>query len=335
MSAPAAAPPAGAPPAAPGPNTPPAGGPPQPAAKGAPPAPPSSPAAEATKDKIEQAGGDAPTQKPGESDKDYEVRLAGALREFKQARREIERNKIDKQQLETMKAELEKAKNKRISKKEFVEMVKQLNEGKLELDDDEWAALPQAMRERIERLESAAQKREREEQEAAQAAQRTKEEGIVATRLKETAEDWPLIAAVDGAASDVLDWWYDVRARTGQAPDLDAVIAEVNGGLARTVATALQSEASRRFLLQAHPELIPLLTELKAASSPTSEAKGPGAANGRGAAPAHSEQPEPAPPKRPLTRLEEDEAKSARMKASYDEWVAEQRALKAAAAQKG
>src|SRR5688500_1565008 len=141
MSAVAAAPTAGAPPAVPA-QPPPAGGPPQPAAKGAPPAaPPSSPAAEATKDKIEQAGGEAPDQKRGESDKDYEVRLAGALRELKQARREIEKNKLDRKTFDDMKAELEKAKNKRMSKREFVDMVKQLNEGKLELTDDEWESL--------------------------------------------------------------------------------------------------------------------------------------------------------------------------------------------------
>lgn len=294
---------------------------PAPAKNGAPPA-----AVGAAQDKLEAAGGEVPEQKRGETDQDYEVRLARMTRELKSARQEAQRNKVDKQQLETMKAELEKAKNKRISKAEFVQLVKDLDAGKAQLDDDEWAALPQAVRDRITALEQAEAERAKERQERDNTAQRSKEEGIVANALKEMAADLPLFEGRDNIHSDVLDIWYERFMATGQKPDLEQVAREVHASLASTVFKALQSESTRRFLLGQHPELKALLGHEAKAGGPTSEAKGSGGANGRAAEPASSTDSKPP---RALTRFEQEQEATRRLRARAEEVAAEIRARKA------
>lgn len=255
---------------------------PAPAEQPAAPAQEQAVAVDAAKDKLAAAGGEVPEQKQGETDHDYEIRLSKLTRELRLARQELERNKIDRKQLEQMRQELEKAKNKRISKREFVELAKQLNEGKLQLEDDEWAALPPAVRERLERLEKSEQERERAAQEQAQQAQRAREEGIVAGRIKDLGNEHPLLAANPSAAAHVLDIWYEQFQMSGQKPDLDEIITQAHEAVAQNLVKALQSDSARQFLLGKHPELRALFgaQEVQAAS-PTSEQQGAVVANKR------------------------------------------------------
>lgn len=278
---------------------------------------------DAAKDKLEAAGGDVPDQKRGESNEDYEIRLSQLTRELRAARREAQANKVDKQTLETMKAELEKAKNKRMTKNEFVQFVKDLDAGKLQLDDDEWAALPQAVRDRLEKLENAEALRQKEIQERQQSEQRTKEEGIVAKRLQELATDLPLFEGSTEVHKLILDAWYERFIETGQKPNLDQVMEEIHDGLASTVGRALQSEVTRRFLVGKYPDLKALLGAHEAkASGPTSSHQGAGGGTGSAAKPDAPSLEPPATPRdstRPKSRLELEEEKLEASRAAYRE----------------
>ena len=247
------------------------------------------------------AGEKAPEQKAGETDQAYELRLAKLTREAQRAQREADTHKAARAKVEeeatALRAELEKAKNKRMTVREYRELTKKLLENpqsraELLVDDD----LPEPMRELKEKMEQQLREAEeakaaqqRAEQEAAQKAQHARELGIVAEALK--SEAVPLFSSHPQAPNHVLQLWYQRWEEMGKQPDrkpqLEAVIGEVHEAFARNLVQALQSKQSRTFLagLVEDPELKALLGGAEQpAGGPTSGPQGDGGANGRAAA---------------------------------------------------
>lgn len=308
--------------------------PPAPAPAGAPPAADSSaatpsaasgtPAAvDAAKDALEAAGGDVPDKKKGESAEDYELRLSKATRELRVARAEIEKlkggNSADRERLKQLEAEMEKAKNKRLSKKEWLEITKGMAAGTLQLDDDEMAALPEGVRKKIEELENWKKTEDQKLQEQQGSAQRKKEEGVVATALKDFAESHPLMS--EGHAAFVLDAWYERYIASSAdptqrvKPDLESVVTELHDGLVNTLVSALQSPKARQFLLS-KPELKDLLGGQEVSTGgPKSDAQGAD----RGTGPrSTTNAPSPVTPEPRTAPLTEDE-RIERSRAAYEE----------------
>lgn len=306
----------------------------QPAPAAPPKAPEPSPAAApagdgvaAAKEALEAAGGEAPEQKKGESDAAYEVRLSKLQRELRIARSEIEKGKADRAELERLRGEMEKAKNRRLTKREYVQLTKDLNAGKVQLDDDQVAQLPPELRQEIEDLKRWRQEQDAERTSRAQEAQRVKEVGIVRDHLAATKDELPLFEGVDGIEEQLLDAWYEEYLSSGQdeasrvKPDLSKVLASIHDGLAQTVARALQSESARRFLVGLNPDLKALLGEQQAKTGgPQRSDQGSGTGNGPRSLSNALTQDAPAKPLPKTGRLSEEDERIEASRAAYEEY---------------
>jgi hypothetical protein len=305
---------------------------------------PPAPAVASAQAKVEAATGEeAPEQKRGETDAQYELRLAKLTREAKLARDESAQHKSAaekaRQEAELLKAELEKAKSKRMTKSEFRELVKSFATDPTKvgdvLEDDD---LPPAVRKLRDELD--AQVRANKEREAAEAqakaqaeyqAARQRELGIVGEHI--SGEAYPLFdgTAKETASDHVLTLWYqrwqEMGGLPGKQPDLAEVAQTVHDTLAKNLTRALQSERSRNFLLGHVPELKALLggAEVRA-GGPTSEAQGAGGANGRAAAPAPASVESGS---KPATEAEKKAARRAALAEARAEWLERKKAAKA------
>jgi len=286
--------------------------PPPPAAPEAPAAPSGGPSptpqgVDGAKAQLEAAGGDVPEQKRGETDKNYELRLSKLTRENRLAREEAVRLKSQLEpkdkELALLRAELEKAKTKRLTRKEYVELTKTLSRdpGKVrELLDDDTQELSPAVRERLERLEARLKEADERDQGQRNSEVRTRDIGVVSKYIESAADELPMFAGEPKLQEQVYEVWRDRWETAGRPPpgnptrpDLGEVAAELHGTLATTIVEALQSDRTRSFLLKLKPELKALLGHQVGASGSKSDAQGAATGNGSSASPssAHSSKP--------------------------------------------
>ena len=319
---------------------------PAPAAKpapaaAAPAATPPSPAASDAAAKHEAVTGEPPPdQKRGETDAQYELRVAKLTREAKLARDDALASKSARakaeEELAVLRAELDKAKAKRMTKREFRGLIEELAKDPAKerelLEDDDLPPSMQRLRDELEaerkRLREQTESSEREKETAAQHAQTQRELQIVGAHI--SGEAFPLFdgEAAANAAEHILKAWHSQWEGMGRSqeakPDLDEVARTVHDALARNLKRALQSERSRNFLL-GMPELKGLLAGAEArAGSPTSEAQGAGRTNERAAAPV------PASPttEKPTTEAQRRELRLAALREARDARAERQAARK-------
>jgi flagellar biosynthesis GTPase FlhF len=266
---------------------------PAPAAATTPAAAPAQAAAVEAKADAAQAAVETATKQPGETPADFELRLSKLTREARIAREAESRlkgvNASQAKELETLRAELAKAKSKRISKSQYIEMSKAMaadpNKVRDFLDDDS-NQIPDAVRERLEKLESQLRSKEEAEEKRNQDANVQREQGIIAGNLEKWSDDFPLLSGNKLAPEHLRQLWHSQWEDMGRTqelkPDLRELVSELHGNLAKTVASALQSPKARQFLARAVPELGALLREQEAsASGPGSDAQGAAGSNGR------------------------------------------------------
>jgi hypothetical protein len=273
---------------------------------------------DAAKDKIEKQGEDAPKQKDGESDKDYELRLSRVSTELKRARtknQELER-KLAELEAKGQKAdeELSKPKAARMKKSDYIKLTRDLAENKVKIEDvletDDLDDLPPGLRKQLQDLIDFKTRHETEQQTRQGQEIRQREVAVVANQLEALADECPLFVGREGFAEKVLDLYYEDYAeneaeytRTKSKPDLHALIKGAHEGLANTLRSALKSEAARKFLFS-DPELKTLIGQKQEQpAGPTSDARGnPGDRNDSAPLSSHSAPPNP---NRPLTEEEE------------------------------
>lgn len=203
------------------------------------------PAATAAVAAIEASGATAPTQKPGESDQSYELRLAKALRQNTALEAENVSTKRKLQQIEaefgSVKSLIEAVKKDPARVADLLEMagtspdqVAQLMiDGKIKREAR--ATLPPEVQERMAKLEAAAKKlEEKEAREAEEAAKRERETqeaeqrkahlSVVTGTLEALKAELPLTSLLPGAADKLLNEVYaEMGRRPGENVDVAAV----------------------------------------------------------------------------------------------------------------
>jgi hypothetical protein len=280
---------------------------------------------QAAKEAVQAAGGEAPQQKAGETDQAYELRLSRLQRELRITRAELEKNKTDKGELERLRGEMEKAKNRRLTKREYIQLTKDLNAGKVQLDDDGVPIPPELQRE-IDEIKAWKAEKQQAELSQGQQAQRTKEIGIVREHVAASKADAPLFDGWEGIEDRLLDAWYDEYLSSGNTPeertkpDLGAVVKAVHTELAKTVARALQSEAARQYLFKAHPELGALLGQKATPGGPKRSEQGSDAGNGPRSLSNALTQDAPVTAKQPKHRATEEEERQEASRLAYEEY---------------
>jgi len=294
---------------------------PAPAAKPAasPPAPTAK--AEAVAAKIEEAGGEVPEQRPGESDAKYELKLAQTLRKLRDVEQEAAR--VRKAHEESS-AELDKFKKRYAKGKEspldllkehewtFEDLVKAINEDKVKVPEKD-PAIPDWLREKIERLDRLETERENERKQAEQRGMYESDVKTVATVLEKHADKFPLAAAFKGAAKQVVD-----AARAEGTNDIGPILEALEARLAEDVTTVLASEKSVKAALAKNPDLRKVvMAALGVSDAPAAPAKA--------AAPSMSAIPTEAPQGEPVVTNKRERAAvlkaqlAARLRARADE----------------
>lgn len=238
--------------------------------------PPTAQAA-ATAAKIEQAGGDAPAQKPGESDKSYEVRLSNALSDLQREQSEKLRHKKRGDDAEARASELDK-KGKELQAivdgargnveraLELAgvtpdEVAQMMLEGKLKRG--KYAHLAPEIRQRLEELERKEAQREAEtkaEQERKETAERDAEYhrndlAHVEAQMATMGATFPMVAALPNVSERLLARLYaEVKAipaheyDQGKRPDMAKSLEALTGELTADLTALLTNEASAKAL---------------------------------------------------------------------------------------
>lgn len=289
--------------------------------------------AEALADKIEEAGGKTPEQKPGESSKDLELRLSQTLMDLQRAQKDGLGHKQRADAAEKKAAELEalikRAKDDpaaglELMGRSFDDLADLAIKGKL--TKKQYAELPPEVQAKIERYE-AAEKAEREKKEAAEKAERERQETqerwdadlkVVEGSWDALVEAGPLLESVPDGQARLLNAIYAEHERTGEVPSLTDVAKRMH----EVVATELEALLTPKNVALLKPEIRDtLLKALQAAptqttSTPPSEPAEHSDTDGPSSltAAALSEVPTRKPDK-PLTREERKARKLAAGKA--------------------
>lgn len=262
--------------------------------------------------------------KAGESTQDFELRLSKLTREARIAREAEGRlkaaNTAMAKELEAARAELGKAKNKRMTRSQYIEMSKAMAsdpEKVREFLDDDSQQLSPELRERMEKLEAKLRERDEEDAKRATDGTRQRELSYVAGDLAKWSEDMPMFAGNEVVAEHLLDLWHqewkEMGATQESKPDLRELAETLHGNIVKNLANAvdhaLKSTKARQYLVKAIPGLGALLKEHEAqAGGPESDAQGAAAANGRGSSSNPASRPDP-------KTLTEEQAKALRVAA--------------------
>lgn len=212
-------------------------------------------ATEGAKDAIEAATGEpAPEQKANESDAAYEIRLVKIQKELKAVRNEAESLRQDASRVPELKKQLAALEEKLKTsvprgKKAFAQFVKEINEGKLALDDDDLDQLPEGVRAKLAKIDEW----EAERKEAKGEATRKSDVGIVAKFLEDNADDYPLFGA--NVAGDLVDAFYSEYARTGAVPNLAKVVSAAHEAHANLLIAQLKGKKAKDFLVSKDGDL--------------------------------------------------------------------------------
>lgn len=220
--------------------------------------------------RIEQAGGDAPAQRTGETDRAYEQRLNNTLLALQRAEGEREQHRQRGDAAEARAAELDAQTKKLqsiidgargnveralelagVSPEEVAQM---MLEGKLRRG--RYANLPPEVRTRLEDLERKEAERERVEKERteaeakakAQAEARAKDLAYVNEQMTTLGAEFALPVAMPNANERILSAVYATYASTGKEPDLKDVLADLTQHITADATALLSNERSAKAL---------------------------------------------------------------------------------------
>lgn len=226
--------------------------------------------AAATAAQIEAAGGDAPAQRQGESDKSYELRLSRALTDLARAQGEAatHRKRGDvaearATQLEAQAKELQAIVDGARGNVERAlelagvtpdEVAQMMLEGKLKRG--KYAHLPPEVRQRLEQLERKEAEREKADREAREAQEREAQDranreadlALVTEQLGTLGAQYVLPATMPRATERLLDALYAEMAETKKQPDIAKTMERLQGHITEDVTALLSNEAAAKLL---------------------------------------------------------------------------------------
>lgn len=223
---------------------------------------------DAQKDKIEEAGGDAPKQKKGESDEDYSLRLARSIRDLREekvahekSKKELVATKEELAKLQKMAKLLEDGKSDPMAVLDhlgidFEDLAKGLVEKKYKTKPKQ-PALPPELAEKIARLEKAENDREAERVKAAAEKTRDADEKIAQKYLDDHEDEFPLTAAMSWAAKQIVAQAYEAG-----VTNFRPILVELEAGLGGNFQTLLKKDKALKSALSKDPELKALLRAL-------------------------------------------------------------------------
>lgn len=290
---------------------------PAPKAPAAKPAAAPEPSAKAEKliDAIEGTGNDAPAQRKGETDGQYELRLAKALREARELstdlRKEREASAVTTKELAKLKDLFERGK---MNPLEFLDHLGMSFEDLVEgIRSDKYVApkakakLPPELAEKLERLERAEAERERERAAAAERALLETDTKTVTDYIAEHADEFPLAAALKGAAAQIVRAAY-----ADKTADFRPYLQKLEDSLGGDATALFGSEKALMAALKKDPSLKERVLKAWGISTEAPAAK-PAAETATSLSGASTEAP--AKPGRPLTRAERAAQVAAKLKA--------------------
>lgn len=239
---------------------------------------PTAATAEKTAAKIEAAGGTAAAQKEGESDAQYELRLAKQYRELRQekegrAKAEKAVGEVSKKAAELEKLFEEGKKNPLVMLEklgwDFAKVVEEINKDSIKAPEK----LSPEMREIKDRLD-ALNRAEKEREDQRLAAERDSARAGHVTQVdafvKENAEDFPLSAALPGTASAIVAEAYEKG-----VTDVIPLLKDFEANLEREMLPFMGSEAAIKRLVKAKPELKELFVKALGLEAPAPVAEEP------------------------------------------------------------
>lgn len=256
-------------------------------------APAPAPVAVAAKvEAIEATGEAAPEQKAGESDKNYELRLANTLRRLEKAEGEAvtyrKRGDDFEKELGPLRAKIEAAKGDPDKIHDLLDLAgytpdqvaQFMIDGKIKRRAAR-AELPPDVIARLEKAEAAAKKLE--EKEAAEQEEQGRQSDLraIGQQIEAMTADLPLASQLPGLADRVYGTVYAKFKATGEVPDLAVTLREVEASLVRDARPLLSTAAGVKALVGNDPKIRAIIAEAlglasaeQASASPASERKG-------------------------------------------------------------
>lgn len=246
---------------------------------------------------LEQVTGqEAPKQKVGESDQKYAARLAQLTIKLqkqeaetltqKKARETAERERDEaRATLEALGKDVKKA----LAHAGWdpVKVAQAMADGTLTADEVAAKSdLPPEILAKLERLEKvaaeseakeAAEKAAQEKREAeAQAAQAREADVKVMQQLVDSsAETFPMLKVLPGAADRLVQAFYNVHAETGELPDFNEVASKMQDYILGEMAPILKDPATRKLFFAKFPDLAAEFDPPKKAAEPKPEVPKP------------------------------------------------------------
>jgi hypothetical protein len=227
----------------------------------------------AVADKIEAAGGAAPTQRANESDENYELRLSKTLGELKAAKRDAAKHKAEADlstaEVAKLKKLLDDGKTNPLTILEhlgfdFEKLAKGIADDTYKVPEKR-LELPPELQAKIDRLERADKEREANELKARAEAQRSSDVAKVQGFLEANAEDFPLCNAMKWAAANVVGAAWE----TGKV-DVLADLQELEKNLGANLESLMGSDKSIKALIKKNPALKDaILKGLDVSAAPT------------------------------------------------------------------
>jgi len=245
-----------------------------PVASASQPAPaPQTEAATAVADAIEAAGGEAPEQREGESNKQYELRLAQALRKLETAQADARKARKDHElsagELKKLQALVAKGKAPEPVLEAIQEafgydlesLVKGVHEGRLKVPGRQPKVDPE-IQAKLDRLEQVERERQAERERTTFEATKRQHTEQVAGFLTENATEYPVLAAT-GAAASLVDAAY---AKGGQA-NVAELAAEAEAQATAFIVSALSKPGVLQALVKQNDSLGSVIASVMGASS--------------------------------------------------------------------
>lgn len=232
--------------------------------------------AEKIADKIEDAGGKAPDQRDGESDKAYELRLSQALGKAERMERELNKlrseHDLSTKEVKRLQKLMEDGKTNPLLLLEAVDWdYEKLARGIVDKKVTRPEAKPKLPPEIMEEIElSRAERKERKEREEREAAtvSRTKHVTDVQAFIDARADDFPLVAAAKWSAEKVVERAY---AQGGQVQVLE-ILQALEAGLETDLDMLLDSDkVSRKVATKRGKAFAKLLKELNISAEEAAE----------------------------------------------------------------
>lgn len=280
---------------------------------------------EAAKDKVEAAGGEVPDQRAGESDAQYELRLARMANDLRRAQAESVTFKQKATELERKSAEAEKriAEYAERAKKNPLRLIEELYGAPLKdimqkaadgaFDEAPTAQLPPEVQRELDALKQWREEQEKQETARREAASRAADLEKVSAWVAENADEFSVAASdIPGVKEALLERAYAHLRETGQQPDMAAIAKEFEGHIHGQLKQLLTADRVVKRVLS-DPELRAKITTALGVqpsneprtAAPASRQRGNTAEEGPRSVPNAASTEAPLSPNRPRTEADE------------------------------